>query len=418
MLCFLIKAYKHIHQFALQRPSVAQLCEKLVAVLISQRFHGFSNKSILKKLSRVISFFADIPVYNVFAFINNVGFVFFLEPLSYFVSRRTALCYSQPVYAWSCRVRIRYDLYYIAVFQLVIDSYHFAVDFSAYTLAAYIRMYFKCKVKGSCSRRKLYYIPLWREHENLTRKQIYFQGFHEFLRITGFLLPFKSLSEPGKVNFFFVRRYAFLVFPMSRYTVFGDSVHFVGSYLYFKRLPRISYHRCVKRLIHVWFRHSYIVFEPSRYRSPHGMHQSQHSVAVFYRIYDYPDCHEIEYLIKGFVLIFHFLIYTVKMFGPSVYIIMYIYIIEGFFYLFHHYIYSVFSLIFSLAHLLGKIVICFRIKKFKRYILKLHLHGVYTESCSQRRINIKCFSALFYYLVVSHIVDSPQVVQPVRKLYN
>ena len=89
----------------------------------------------------------------------------------------------------------------------------------------------------------------------------------------------------------------------------------------------------MKRLIHVRLRHGNIVLEPSGYRLPHGVDDTQHSIALFDGVDDYPYSNKVKDLVKLFVLELHFFVNAVIMFGSSVYVILQIHVIEGFFYL-------------------------------------------------------------------------------------
>ena len=80
-------------------------------------------------------------------------------------------------------------------------------------------------------------------------------------------------------------------------------------------------------------------------------------------------------------------------------------------------IYGVFTFALSFAHLLRQIIIRFRLQKFEGYILKLHLHCIYTKSGCKRCIYVKCLSAFFYNLVMSHVVYGSKIMKPVRQLY-
>jgi len=187
----------------------------------------------------------------------------------------------------------------------MVDGHHLAVDLGAYAPAAYVCMYLECEIKRCGTGRQVDDLTLWREHENLRCKKIHFQSFHEFSRIVEFLLPFQSLTQPRQLHIFVIllaRIVAFLIFPVSRDTIFSNSMHFIGPDLYLKRLTVITQHSRMKRLVHVWLRHGYIILETSWYRFPHGMDLSQHGVTVAYILHDYSDGGKIEYLIQLLVL--------------------------------------------------------------------------------------------------------------------
>ena len=63
------------------------------------------------------------------------------------------------------------------------------------------------------------------------------------------------------------------------------------------------------------------------------MDDTQHSIALFDGVDDYPYSNKVKNLVKLFVLELHFFVNAVIMFGSSVYVILQIHVIEGFFYL-------------------------------------------------------------------------------------
>ena len=102
-------------------------------------------------------------------------------------------------------------------------------------------------------------------------------------------------------------------------TIFRCPVHFHCSNLHFKRLPQRSNQSSVQGLIIIWFRHGNIVFKSALNRLIFFVNDTQCRIAVLYTVYNNPHSKKIKYLVKGFVLGDHLLIYTKGMFHPPVY---------------------------------------------------------------------------------------------------
>ena len=102
---FIIVFEQRIHQLVEQSASAGQLIVKLVAVLVSELLDRSGYECALQQFSRIVPLLSDILVQQILAAIDEIAPVFFFEPLSYLVSRRTALCDLEPVYARSCGIR-------------------------------------------------------------------------------------------------------------------------------------------------------------------------------------------------------------------------------------------------------------------------------------------------------------------------
>ena len=90
-------------------------------------------------------------------------------------------------------------------------------------------------------------------------------------------------------------------------------MHLVGSNLNLKWIPVFIQYSGMQGLVHVRLRHCNIVFKPSRNRRPFGVNQSQHGIAVFYRIYDDTNGNQIKDFIQLLVLQCHLLVDAVQM---------------------------------------------------------------------------------------------------------
>ena len=77
---------------------------------------------------------------------------------------------------------------------------------------------------------------------------------------------------------------------------------------------------------------------------------------------------------------------------------------------------GIFPFALPLGYLLCKVIVGLRLKELQSYVLKLHFHGVYSQSCCQRRIYVQGFLAFFHNLLMGHVIDCPEIVKSVRKL--
>ena len=164
---FSIVFEQRIHQLVEQSASAGQLIVKLVAVLVSELLDRSGYECALQQFSRIVPLLPYILVQQILAAVDEVALVFFFEPLSYLVPRRTALCDLEPVYARSCGIRRCDDLHDIAVFQLVVYRHHLAVHARSDAFASDIRMYLECKVQRGRACRQLYDVALRSEYEHL-----------------------------------------------------------------------------------------------------------------------------------------------------------------------------------------------------------------------------------------------------------
>ena len=264
----------------------------------------------------------------------------------------------------------------------MVDGNHLAVILCTYAFITDVRVDLKCEVQRCRTCRQFDHVPVWCKYEYLAGEQIHLQGFHEFLRIIGILLPFQSLTQPGQVHFFLVGSDPLLVFPVSCNTVFCDLMHLICSDLDLERLAVVAHHSGMKRLIHVRFRHSDVVLEPPRDRSPHSVDKTQYCIAVLDTVNDDPHSHKVKDLIQRLMLVFHFFIDAVKVFGTTVNIVVDIDVLQGIVDPFHYIIDGIFPLALALAHLFCQIIVGFRLQEFQCDVLQLHFDGIHTKTSS------------------------------------
>ena len=141
-------------------------------------------------------------------------------------------------------------------------------------------------------------------------------------------------------------------------------MHFMGSYLYFKRLAAGANQCGMQRLVPVRLRHGNIIFEPSRNRLIHFMDNAQGAVTVLHRIHHNAYGKQIIYLVNRLILIFHFLIDTEKMFDAPVNLCL----DSCIFNMLTYFIYNILDISFPLAladgNFIHQIIIYFRFQIF------------------------------------------------------
>ena len=94
-------------------------------------------------------------------------------------------------------------------------------------------------------------------------------------------------------------------------------MHIVGTNLNLKRLPLRPYYSSMQGLIHVGLRHSYIVLKPAWNRHIHLVYYTEGGITVLEAVHYYSDCKYIINLVKGFILIYHFLVNAEIMLNPA-----------------------------------------------------------------------------------------------------
>ena len=70
-------------------------------------------------------------------------------------------------------------------------------------------------------------------------------------------------------------------------------------------------------LIHIGLRHGYIVLKSAGNRHIHLVYYTEGGITVLEAVHYYSDCKYIINLVKGFILIYHFLINTEIMLNPA-----------------------------------------------------------------------------------------------------
>ena len=145
----------------------------------------------------------------------------------------------------------------------------------------------------------------------------------EVLGIACIILKLKYLTQPAHLVVIAavcldIGATCLLIFPVRRNTVFRNTVHLIGSYLYLKGYAVLAYKSRMKRLIHIRLRHGNIVLETTRYRLIHLMYNTECRIAVLNRIHHNAYGKQIIDLVYGLVLVNHFLINTEEMLNSAV----------------------------------------------------------------------------------------------------
>ncbi len=176
------------------------------------------------------------------------------------------------------------------------------VHFCADALIADFRVYGIREIHGSRASRKREHFSLRRERVHFLGIQVHLERGHELRRLLHFLDPFDQLPHPQDALIVGVGDVlAVFIAPVRGDALFGDTVHFLGADLNFKRLPRINYRR-VQRLVEVWPGHGNVILEAAWNGPPHLMDYAERRVAIAYRVGDDAHGQQVVNLIDRAVL--------------------------------------------------------------------------------------------------------------------
>ncbi len=283
-------------------------------------------------------------------------------------------------------------------------------------------MYHIRKIYWRRALRKLYNIALRRKRIYLVGKnvQIQFNGIQIFLVIGHVFLPFQNLPEPCQLGFFlfhgFIARFAFLILPVRRNTIFACPVHFPCPDLYFERFAGRPNQRIMQGLVHIRFRHCNIILEPPRHGLIHRMNNTQHAVAVPDGIHNCAHRKQIVNLVKRFVLVDHFLVNTEKMLAPPLDFALDSGLVHFRLNVLHNVVDKRLPFNPLFFNFRFQIKIRIGIEVLKAEVLHLRPYFGYTEPVCQRRIDIQRFLRFFLLLRRRHKVQRPHVMQAVSQL--
>ncbi len=242
-------------------------------------------------------------------------------------------------------------------------------------------------------------------------KQIDPEILQEFRRIGQILLPFQDLPQPYHLFVGFIQLLPpFLIKPMGGYAIFSRTVHLVGPDLYLHHFSPRSYHRSVKRLIHVGFRQANVVVNAIGHRHPKGMNDAQRMITLGYRIHYDPNGKQIIDLFKGFLPLFDFAINGIKMLGSARDLCLYVDHPQFLIQRKGNLLNIGLSVLSPFVDLQNQFIVSFRIYVFQRQIFQLPFHSCHAEAMSQRGINLAGFLSNSFLLLSIQGIQGPHIV--------
>src|SRR5580693_5021500 len=187
---------------------------------------------------------------------------------------------------------------YVAADNFMAQRHHLAVHFCAHALMTDFGMHGIRKVDRRGASWHLENAPFGRERVHLDGREIDLQRGKKFSGLLQLLRPLDELAHPGDALIVVSRgRFAALVFPVSGDAFLRDAVHLLRADLDFERLATMQ--DCgVERLIEIWPRHGYVIFEAARNRPPNVMHYTKRGVAASLGVRDHADGEQVIDLLE------------------------------------------------------------------------------------------------------------------------
>ena len=302
----------------------------------------------------------------------------------------------------------------LAVFQLIIDGHHPAVDFGAHHPVAHRRMDGVGKIDGRGPLGQVDHIALWRKDKDLVAEQVHLDVLNEIFRL-GILLGFQQLPDPGKSLFVLFAFEPVFVLPVGRHAVFRRPVHLFGADLHFKgdALPADD-HR-VQRLVPVGLGRADVVLEPPGHRPVQVVDKAQHIVAVGQLIHDDPHGADVVQFRKVQILGVHLAVNTVNMLDPGLDLTLDAHAFQLFLDPGLHPLQKVLILLALVLHLVHDLFVAHWVQVFDADIFQLRLDVLDAQPVGQRRIDIHGLQRFFPLLIFRQILECAGVVQPVRQ---
>ena len=236
-------------------------------------------------------------------------------------------------------------------------------------------------------------------------------------------MPFQQLTQPAQLGIKALvtagcrlAAAAFLIAPVRGDTVFADAVHLKGTDLDFQRLTAIGQYGRMQGLIHIGFRHRYIILEAARNRTPHAVYDTQRTVAVLNGVYQHTDSQQIINLAQLLMVTQHFLMNAVKVFRSALNFAADTGLLDSVLQRCHSLVNHILALTAFNFYLLYQVVINIRLHITEGQILQLPFNGVDTKTMCERRINLQCFPGNRLLLMHRHILHRAHIMQTVGQL--
>ena len=427
LLLFFIDFHQLGHNSVQCNTAVAQCCQQIFICIDANFAACFLQFFRRHQHLRLVAEAFNLTLQHFTALDDIFLTALLLEPAFDFVARIGRADNINPVTARSVGLLGGDNLYDIAVLQLVVKRYNASVDLGTYAAVAYIRMDAVSEVNRHTAYRQVDNISARRKDKDLIGKDIHLDRVHKVTRIIHILVPFQKLTQPAQLGIKALvtarRRLtaaAFLIAPVRSDTVFTDAVHLKGADLDFQRLTAIGKHSRMQGLIHIRFRHRYIVLEAARNRTPHAVYDTQCSIAVLNGVYQHTDGQQIINLAQLLVVTQHFFMDTVKVFRSALNFAADTSLLDSVLQRCHSLVNHILALTAFYFYLLNQVVINIRLHITEGQILQLPFNGIDAKTMCQRRINLQCFPGNRLLLMHRHILHRAHIMQTVSQLnqYN
>ena len=300
LLLFFIDFHQLGHNGVQRNTAVAQCCQQIFICIDADFAACFLQLFRRHQHLRLVTEAFNLTLQHFTALDDIFLTALLLEPAFDFVACIGRAYNINPVTARAVGLLGGDNLYDIAVLQLVVKRYNASVDLGTYAAVAYIRMDAVSEVNRHTAYRQVDNITARRKDKDFIGKDIHLDRVDKVARIIHILMPFQQLTQPAEFGIKApvtagsrLAAAAFLIAPVRSDTVFADAVHLKGADLDFQRLTAIGQHCCMQGLIHIGFRHRYIVLEAARNRTPHAVYNTQRAVAVLNGVYQHTNRQQI-----------------------------------------------------------------------------------------------------------------------------
>jgi hypothetical protein len=233
-------------------PAVSDPRQQIVQRVQRVAFQNARHDVFLQELRRRQPDFLDFTLQELAAARDVFVAAFALEPIRDLVARRAALDDVQPVARRTAHLVRREDFDDVAVFQLIRQGHHAAVDFRAVHGVADVAVNVVRKIDRHGARRQRNHFAHRRKHEHFLGKKPFLQRVHVLGGVAHVVLPLEELAQPRQTNLkgvLFAVGGALLVAPVRGDAVFGRAVHRFRSNLNFERDAAVADDGRVQRLV-------------------------------------------------------------------------------------------------------------------------------------------------------------------------
>src|SRR5580658_4554684 len=201
----------------------------------------------------------------------------------------------------------------VAIAQRIAQRHDTAVDLGAHAGLADIGVNGVSEIDGGGVARQHDHFTARGESVDFLGVKVHLEGGHELAGVLHVALPLDQMAQPGDA--LVVGRgalLAFLVFPVRGYALFGDAVHFLGADLHFEVLAVRADDGRMQGLVEIGARDGDEVLDAAGNGAPLVVNHTQRGVAVFDRVGDDAQGHQIVNLLDGDFLALDLLINGIR----------------------------------------------------------------------------------------------------------